>query len=94
MTAPFPSLTAEMLAVLRAAHGMDLWQEEDERTTNEYAHEHFGFSEVIREVTAQADAAAEAGLVELHVGAYGARRWEPTTMGLRMLARAEQESQR
>jgi hypothetical protein len=80
----------ETLQVLFRAKNADLWQEKD-GTTREYDHQHFGYSDYIRDLTRPANAAAEAGLIELR-GAW--RRWAPTDKGLELLARAEQESQR
>lgn len=89
-----PTLTDELYAVLDAARRLDLWQEDDQTTTHEYRHEHFGLSDPVRDVTAQADAAAESGLIELRIGSAGGRMWQLTDAGRAWLARAEQESGR
>lgn len=70
-------LTDEILHALVAARNNDLWQEED-GSSREYNHEYFGYSDYVRDLTEAANAAAEAGLIEL-MGAW--RRWAPTGAG-------------
>ncbi|MFI7073523.1 hypothetical protein [Micromonospora sediminicola] len=77
---------ATTVDILVAALDDDLWQENDHHTTCEYNHRLLGLSEPLRDVTEQANAAAEAGLIRLHVGAHGGRQWEITDAGRFALA--------
>ena len=72
-----PVAAADLRRILVRAENNDLWQEED-GSTREYDHEYFGFSDYIREVTAEAEHAAKLGLIELR-GTSGL--WAPTEAG-------------
>lgn len=78
-------------AVLDAALRNDLWREHDGVTTNEYRHEHFGFSDPIRDATGDTAAAEAAGLVELKVVSPTVARWMPTAAGEAWLAEHVEE---
>ncbi|MFY1686537.1 hypothetical protein [Plantactinospora sp. WMMB782] len=83
--------TPTLADALRAADRNDLWQEDDQRTTHEYIQEVFGLSDPWQDVTEQADAAARDGLIRLHVSNLGARRWELTEAGAKVLADLDKE---
>jgi hypothetical protein len=82
--------TPERISLLESADSMELWQEDDQRTTNLYLPD-FGLSDPVCDMTVQVEAAYEDGLIELVVGRHGGRWWTPTRLGSRMLAHAEND---
>jgi hypothetical protein len=86
--------TPERVALLAAARNMELWQEDDQRTTNRYLPEVFGLSEPVCDLTVEVEEAYDAGLLDLVVGKHGGRYWNPTREGERLVARAKQEGER